>query len=178
MEVETIRFAGMDEFIELCAENDTRYEYTVAWIDCMVQGKHLGRGLFISGNHAGPDVAPVILHGPGSASRWICRLPLINADRACVQQRPLSDAIQNPQMRVRTLRAVFFPAGRNSALEPALRPPWVPAIPVRDACGRGPKALREIINRAAQEGLIRFSACSKSSETVALPACFPFRDPG
>jgi FAD/FMN-containing dehydrogenase len=57
--VETIRFAGLDEFLELCAESDPQYQYTVAWIDCMVRGKRLGRGLFIRGNHAGPDAVPV-----------------------------------------------------------------------------------------------------------------------
>ena len=59
MEVETIRFAGMDEFIELSVESDSHYEYTVAWIDCMVQGRHRGRGLFTRGNHAGPNAVPV-----------------------------------------------------------------------------------------------------------------------
>jgi FAD/FMN-containing dehydrogenase len=59
MNVETIRFAGLEDFFALCAESDPMYEYTVAWIDCMVQGIHLGRGLFIRGNHAGPNAVSV-----------------------------------------------------------------------------------------------------------------------
>jgi FAD/FMN-containing dehydrogenase len=59
MAVETIRFGGLDDFFALSAESDPHYEYTVAWIDCMVESRHLGRGLFIRGRHAGPDTAPV-----------------------------------------------------------------------------------------------------------------------
>jgi FAD/FMN-containing dehydrogenase len=59
MEVETIQFAELGEFFELCAESDPQYQYTVAWVDCMAQGKHLGRGLFTRGNHAGLNAVPV-----------------------------------------------------------------------------------------------------------------------
>ncbi len=52
LDVETIRFGGLDEFIALCADSDADYEYTVAWVDCLGRGKHLGRGLFQRGNHA------------------------------------------------------------------------------------------------------------------------------
>jgi FAD/FMN-containing dehydrogenase len=78
MEVETIRFAGLDEFFELCAENDRRFDYTVAWIDCMVQGNQLGRGIFISGNHAEPDVPPVYLPRSQIGIPLDLPLPLIN----------------------------------------------------------------------------------------------------
>jgi FAD/FMN-containing dehydrogenase len=52
MDVETIRFHHLDEFLALCAESDTRFEYTVAWVDCLGRGKQLGRGLFQRANHA------------------------------------------------------------------------------------------------------------------------------
>ncbi|MFL6604082.1 MAG: FAD-dependent oxidoreductase [Steroidobacteraceae bacterium] len=52
MDVETIRFHHLDEFLALCADSDTRFEYTVAWVDCLGRGKRLGRGLFQRANHA------------------------------------------------------------------------------------------------------------------------------
>ena len=52
MDVETIRFANVDEFFTLCADSDRDFEYTVAWIDCSSSGKQLGRGLLQRANHA------------------------------------------------------------------------------------------------------------------------------
>lgn len=52
MDVETIRFHDLNEFLALCDESDTRFEYTVAWVDCLGRGKQLGRGLFQRANHA------------------------------------------------------------------------------------------------------------------------------
>jgi hypothetical protein len=52
MDVETIRFANLDEFLALCAESDRDFEYTVAWVDCLGRGKQLGRGLLQRANHA------------------------------------------------------------------------------------------------------------------------------
>ena len=55
--VETIRFANLDEFFELSAAAEADYEYTVAWLDCLASGRHFGRGLFMQGNHAAPQLS-------------------------------------------------------------------------------------------------------------------------
>jgi FAD/FMN-containing dehydrogenase len=52
MDVETIRFANLEEFFALCAESEHRCEYTVAWIDGLARGKQLGRGILQCANHA------------------------------------------------------------------------------------------------------------------------------
>jgi FAD/FMN-containing dehydrogenase len=67
MDVETIRFANLDEFIALCTESDRDYEYTVAWVDCLGRGKQLGRGLLQRANHA-----------PGNIETTRLRLPRLN----------------------------------------------------------------------------------------------------
>lgn len=59
VEVETIPYGCLDDFFALTAESNRRYEYTVAWVDCTAPGRGLGRGLFMRGNHAAPDTAPV-----------------------------------------------------------------------------------------------------------------------
>lgn len=49
---EVIRYTHLNEFFSLSKESDARFEYTVAWIDCLAKGSKLGRGLFFRGNHA------------------------------------------------------------------------------------------------------------------------------
>jgi FAD/FMN-containing dehydrogenase len=46
-----IRFSSLAEFMELSAQADQEYEYTVSWVDLLVGGKALCRGLFMCGNH-------------------------------------------------------------------------------------------------------------------------------
>lgn len=54
---ETIRFDNLAEFFVLSDESDQHWEYTVAWIDCLAQGAHLGRGLFMRGRHSEQPVS-------------------------------------------------------------------------------------------------------------------------
>ncbi len=49
--LERIRFRGLDEFFDLVAE-DGGHEYTVAWVDCLSDGRRLGRGIYLRGEHA------------------------------------------------------------------------------------------------------------------------------
>jgi FAD/FMN-containing dehydrogenase len=58
MDVETIRYHNLDEFMALCADSDRDYEYTVSWLDCSGRGRQLGRGLFQRGNHSRALTAP------------------------------------------------------------------------------------------------------------------------
>lgn len=55
MDVEAIRFGDLDEFVGLCVESDQEFEYTVAWVDCLARGRHLGRGVFQRAHHAGAE---------------------------------------------------------------------------------------------------------------------------
>ncbi|AKU89942.1 FAD-binding oxidoreductase [Vulgatibacter incomptus] len=54
IEAQTVRFGGLDEFFSLNDESERDYVYTVAWIDILATGKHLGRGIYHRGNHAAP----------------------------------------------------------------------------------------------------------------------------
>jgi FAD/FMN-containing dehydrogenase len=57
VEVETIRFDNLESFSSLSAEAERECEYTVAWIDCLGRGKHLGRGILQRANHT-PEKDP------------------------------------------------------------------------------------------------------------------------
>lgn len=56
IEVETLAFRGLDEFLRISAESDQDFEYTVAWLDCL--SDHQVRGIFYRGNHASENVRP------------------------------------------------------------------------------------------------------------------------
>ena len=51
IDMEHIRFSSLDEFIQISAEADRKYEYTVSWVDILIGGKELCRGIFMAGNN-------------------------------------------------------------------------------------------------------------------------------
>lgn len=52
LDVELVRFQGLDEFLTLSRESETSWEHTVSWLDCLASGRTLGSGIFIRGNWA------------------------------------------------------------------------------------------------------------------------------
>jgi FAD/FMN-containing dehydrogenase len=57
VDVETLRCANLETFFSECAAAERDFEYTVAWIDCLARGKHLGKGILQRANHA-PERGP------------------------------------------------------------------------------------------------------------------------
>jgi decaprenylphospho-beta-D-ribofuranose 2-oxidase len=52
MLVEELRANDVDECMDRMLSTDGDYQYSVAWIDCVARGKHLGRSVITRGNHA------------------------------------------------------------------------------------------------------------------------------
>lgn len=52
IDMERIKFSSLDEFFAISRASHDDYEYTVAWLDCLTQGKQFGRGWIARGNHA------------------------------------------------------------------------------------------------------------------------------
>lgn len=50
--VETRRVPNFDALVDAMEEGDRSYRYSVAWIDLVATGKHLGRSVLSMGNHA------------------------------------------------------------------------------------------------------------------------------
>ena len=69
LEVEKIRFDGIDEFHALAQDSQSSWEYTVAWIDCIARGGQPTRGIFTRANHAPLHTIPVPLP-PSTSPRF------------------------------------------------------------------------------------------------------------
>ncbi len=50
IKLQSTKFVGLEEFVSL-AQASTGAEYTVAWIDCVSQGRNFARGIFMQGEH-------------------------------------------------------------------------------------------------------------------------------
>jgi decaprenylphospho-beta-D-ribofuranose 2-oxidase len=55
--VQTRRTSNLDATMAALTADDVRHRYTVAWVDCLARGAHLGRGVVTSGDHT-----PVVGH--------------------------------------------------------------------------------------------------------------------
>ena len=66
--VDTERFNALDGVMSAMASGDANYRYSVAWVDCMTRGAHMGRSILTRGEHAQrDDVEKPALHGPKAA---------------------------------------------------------------------------------------------------------------
>jgi decaprenylphospho-beta-D-ribofuranose 2-oxidase len=50
--VDTTRIDNLDELIERLSISEQTFRYSVAWIDLLAKGRHMGRGVLTSGEHA------------------------------------------------------------------------------------------------------------------------------
>jgi decaprenylphospho-beta-D-ribofuranose 2-oxidase len=57
--VDTVRTADLDETMVCLADADNRYGYTVAWLDCLASGAHLGRSVVTNGDFAAVGDLPI-----------------------------------------------------------------------------------------------------------------------
>ncbi len=52
LRVDYYRSNRLEETMQLLEDEDERYTYSVAWVDCLASGRSLGRSVLIRGNHA------------------------------------------------------------------------------------------------------------------------------
>jgi len=55
---------NLEDALEKMTEGDVRYQYSVAWIDCLASGGHMGRAVLMRGNHAPAKELPRRVRSP------------------------------------------------------------------------------------------------------------------
>ncbi|MHB1209422.1 MAG: FAD-binding protein [Acidimicrobiales bacterium] len=70
--VDTERFADLESVMSEMSEHDRDYRYSVAWVDCMTKGAHMGRAILTRGRHAlASDLDTVTLAPPRSPKLFV-----------------------------------------------------------------------------------------------------------
>lgn len=115
---DTERATDVDDCMARMLENDHEYRYSVAWIDCMAQGRHLGRSVLTRGNHATIDelpesdrvnarhYAPRVLAG---APPWIPNGLLNGLTVRAFNELWFRKAPARPRRHIEGIKPFFFP---------------------------------------------------------------------
>lgn len=180
IDVETLRYEQLDEFFQLSAESDEKYEYTVAWVDSMASGTQLGRGHFIRGNHGPPGTRALI--APRHRISMPVELPFSLVNRLSAKlfntlyYRKQSEI---PSRKPSHYEPFFFPLDGilhwNRFYGPRGFHQYQCVLPLTDD-GRG--AVREILQRGVHGGIDCFLSVLKIFGTKLSPGLMSFPRPG
>ncbi|GAB3670247.1 FAD-binding oxidoreductase [Salinisphaera aquimarina] len=180
MDVDTLRFAHLDAFLELSADSDTDYEYTVAWVDCTARGNRLGRGWFMRANHK-----PALGQRPDPGRRdgptfpFVAPVSLIN--RATL--KPLNTLYYHRKLRSQSrdtqhYQPFFYPldgiAHWNRAYGPDGFLQYQCVVPLADAKA----SIAELLDRIAAANAGSFLSVLKMFGDIASPGLLSFPRPG
>ncbi len=116
--VDTVRTTDIDQALAYLADTDESYTYSVAWLDCLASGAHLGRSVITSGDFAQPgDLPPRARRKPLefrpaallSAPRW-CPPGLVNKHTvALANEAWYRKAPRRREGEIQTIGAFFHP---------------------------------------------------------------------
>ncbi|MGH9326437.1 MAG: FAD-binding protein [Terriglobia bacterium] len=80
LRVDCQKASRLEEALETMAATDARYQYSVAWVDCLASGRRLGRSILMQANHAtakepGIDARNCLQPPPKPRFKLHCDLP-------------------------------------------------------------------------------------------------------
>ena len=179
------KFMGIDEFVVLSLAG-AHAEYTVAWIDCVAQGKNFARGIFMQADHL--EIAEELHPSPSPRFSMPFDLPAFALNRASVSA--FNTLYYNKQWSKEKRGLVdyepfFYPLdsilhwnrlyGKEGLLQFQCVLPW----PGGSAEAGGEQAgIVRILQAIASSGLASFLAVIKVFGDVASPGMMSFPMPG
>jgi FAD/FMN-containing dehydrogenase len=172
------QFVGLEEFVAL-SQAATHDEYSVAWIDCVAQGRNFARGVFIQGEH---DETPGLLKPLAKPSFALpFDLPELALNRASVGA--FNTLYYHKQMRKRRsgltdYEPFFYPLdrilkwnrlyGRQGLLQFQCVLPWE----------SGTQGMYQLLKAITASGLGSFLAVIKVFGDAVSPGIMSFPAPG
>jgi FAD/FMN-containing dehydrogenase len=180
LDVESIRFANIEEFLSLSAESEQGFEYTVAWIDCLSRGKRLGRGILQRANHG--QARPAATATPGDRKTAVPFPPpvsLINGlSLRAFNALHYRGQLTRHQHTSEYFQSFFFPLDRilhwNRLYGPKGFYQYQCVVPTSHAR----EATKELLETIARSGQGSFLAVLKGFGSVASPGMLSFPRPG
>jgi FAD/FMN-containing dehydrogenase len=181
IDMDHVRFESLDEFFEISAESDQDFEYSMSWVDLLVGGKNLCRGIFMRGNHntsrtlaAKPMKKPLPLLVPVDFPPFVLNALTVKAFNELYYH------IQIPKKVSKTVpyEPFFYPLdsihnwyrmyGKRGFLQYQFVVPFETAH----------EAMREILGRIRHSGEGSFLTVLKTFGSVRSPGMLSFPRPG
>lgn len=178
IDMESIQFGSLDEFLEISRSSEEEFVYTVAWIDCVSRGRQFGRGIFMRGNFC---------EAPSSKAA-----PARFRPRAAVPIN-LPGWVLN-RLSIRAFNELYYRKQRRKVQRSVV--PYGPFFYPLDAVGEWNRiygrrgflqfqcvvpefsALRQVFDVVVQSGKASFLAVLKEFGTLTSPGLLSFPRPG
>lgn len=181
IDLQHIQFASLDEFMEISAQVDPHYEYTVSWVDILVGGDNLCRGIFMCGNHDQskgrvtlPPKKPLPLFAPFDLPSFALNTLTVKAFNELCYHSQLRKQVH----KVTSYEPFFYPLdsiqhwnrlyGKRGFLQYQFVVPF----------GDGFAAMREILGRIRRSGEGSFLTVLKKFGDKPSPGLLSFPRPG
>lgn len=177
---ESLKYKSLDEFFEINEESESKFPFTVAWVDCTASGKSLGRGLYNRGRNADPEKEQVPNKFPEKGMKpFPLDYPVINE----LSVKTFNKAFYNKQL-VRHKKGIvhfdpfYYPLdgfdgwnkayGKNGFLQ------YQFAIPFDN----GKETIRKILKDIQRSKLSSFLVVLKTFGELESPGMLSFPEPG
>ena len=180
IEMESIKVRDLDEFLDVSANSDQDFEYTVSWLDSLAKGRSSGKGVFLRGNHSTDSNRGLEVHSPPKLP-WPIDAPNFLLNRLSI--KAFNFLYYNKQLGREKRSTVhydsfFFPLdsvhdwnrvyGKRGFFQYQFVLPFM----------EGHKAVREILNIISDSGQGSFLAVIKTFGEVKSPGILSFPQPG
>lgn len=181
IDADHIRFSSLDEFFEISAESDQGFDYTVSWVDLLIGGEALCRGIFSRGNHnqatelaSKPLKKPLPLAVPFNLPQFVLNPLTVRGFNELYYHKQLPkrahktmsyDPFFYPLDGIRQWNRMY---GRRGFLQ------YQFVVPFEG----GRESMREIIGRIRRSGAGSFLTVLKEFGTLKSPGMLSFPRPG